>query len=294
MIDYVSLLARTVASLNPNTPERRHALYDRARKALAQRLSASTPNLSTAELRAETSALETAIRLVEADAARRPAPHQPPSTYEDYDAPGEGYRDRPPLQDPRKRLRTIAGGLAIVLIVLAGAGIYSNWPRVLPDLRSLKARSVDRPARQSAVDTSYIYMRQLVYYRTNYPEGTIIVDKPQAFIYVVRPRLAALRYSIGVGARCSSLAGLYHVMQKEEWPGWDAQSRLSAETKDERVRNPLGARALDLTDDYRIHGTDASPVLRQQGSERCIGLINDDVIDLYDRTPLGASVVVLN
>jgi lipoprotein-anchoring transpeptidase ErfK/SrfK len=294
MVDYVSLLARTVGSLNPNTLERRYALYDRARKALAERLSVSGPVLSNADLKAEMGSLEAAIRRVEADALRRAAPSQPKSAINTYDTPIEAYQDRPPLQDTRKRLRIIVGAVSALVIILAGAGIYSIWPHIIFDLRNSKARSVNRSAEQPAADKSYIYMRQLVYYRTNYPEGTIIVDKPQAFIYVVRPRLAALRYSVGVGPKCMTLAGLYHVMQKEEWPGWKALPQPTADTIDERMKNPLGARALNLTNDYRIHGTNASPTNGRQGSERCIGLVNDDVINLYDHTPLGASVVVLN
>jgi lipoprotein-anchoring transpeptidase ErfK/SrfK len=292
MADYASLLAHTVASLNPNTLERRYALYDRARQALAERLRARVPALSNADLNAEMGALEAAIRRVESDALSRTAPSQP--KYQTCDEPAEGYRDRPPLPHPRKRLRIIAGAVGALVVVVVSIGVYSIWPRILSDLRSLKARSINRSAEQPAVDTSYIYMRQLVYYRTNYPEGTIVVDKPQAFIYVIRPRLAALRYSIGVGSKCTTLVGLYHVMQKEEWPGWKALPQPSADTIDERMRNPLGPRALDLTNDYRIHGTNASPTSGQQGSERCIGLVNDDVINLYDHTPLGTRVVVLN
>src|SRR5262245_48514776 len=59
-------------------------------------------------------------------------------------------------------------------------------------------------------------MRQLVYYRTNQPVGTLVVDKNQTFLYVVRPNVSALRYNIGVGPECTTLSGMYHVVRKEE------------------------------------------------------------------------------
>ena len=120
-------------------------------------------------------------------------------------------------------------------------------------------------------------MRQLVYYRTNQPVGTLVVDKNQTFLYVVRPNVSALRYNIGVGPECTTLSGLYHVVRKEEpKPSGDA----------------LGARVLYLDKDYRIHGSSAAiPPGKLAG---CIRLVDDDVIYLYDRTPLESRVVVAN
>jgi len=293
MVDYVPLLARAVAALNPNTIEQRHALYDRARKAVVEKLRTSAPALSHADFKAETAALEAAIRHVEADAVRRAVPSQPGSAYKIYDAPVEGYRDRPPLNYRRRRLRIVASAIGALVILLVAVGVYSSWPRILPEVRSLlKARSINRVVEQHATDTSYNNMRQMVYYRTNYPEGTIIIDKSQTFLYVVRPRLAALRYTIGIGRECTALVGIYHIVRKEEWPGLDALSHQS--TADDRLKSPFGARALYLDKDYLIHGTNASPMVGQRASVGCIRLVNDDVTDLYDRTPLESRVVVLN
>jgi lipoprotein-anchoring transpeptidase ErfK/SrfK len=106
-----------------------------------------------------------------------------------------------------------------------------------------------------------------------------VVDKSQTFLYVVRPNLSALRYSIGVGTECTALSGLYHVARKEELPG---------------AKQPaLGSRVIYLDkDDYRIHGLEGSA--RPSLSEGCIRLINDDVIYLYNHTPLQTRVVVAN
>jgi lipoprotein-anchoring transpeptidase ErfK/SrfK len=77
------------------------------------------------------------------------------------------------------------------------------------------------------------------------------------------------------------------------WPGLEPPFQQSSDSSDERLKSPLGARALDLTGDYRIHGASAFPMTGGTALKRCIGLINDDVIDLYDRTPLESRAVVL-
>ena len=295
MIDIFPILVRAVAELNPNTSERRQALYDRARNTLIEKFRAADPQLSDAELRAESAALEAAIRRVEADVARRAAPPQASPSYAAYDAPAQEYHDRPPLKDVRKRLSIVAGAFGVMLILLAGVAVYSFWPRIVPTARNILTRPpVASPVAQRGADKSYIYMRQIVYYRTNYPVGTIVVDKSQTFLYVVRPRLAALRYAIGIGSECTKMVGLYHVVRKEEWPGWNAQAQQSPDAADNRKKGPLGARALDLNQDYRIHGTSESPANGQRAIKRCIVLDNGDVIDLYDRTPVGSRVVVLS
>jgi hypothetical protein len=275
MVDYVQLVSRAVATLNPNTREAREALYQRARQTLVDKLRSIDPALSRTDLKAERTALESAILQVERDAARRAAPPPRRPAQERYD-----YRDRPPLKESRNWLRTAAAALGIVLVVAAGAALYSFWPRSLDDVRNMaKQRSTSAVSEAEDTKSDYVRLRQLVYYRTNQPEGTIVVDKSQTFLYVVRPNLSALRYSIGVGTECTALSGLYHVARKEELPG---------------AKQPtLGSRVLYLDkDDYRIHGL-AGPA-RPTLSEGCIRLINDDVIYLYDHTPLETRVVVAN
>jgi hypothetical protein len=266
MVDYYSILTRAVASLSPNTREQRRDLYDRAHMTLVDKLRAVDPTLSDPALNAERAALEAAIQRVERDALRSAAPRRPAHV---ASPPARGYRDRPPLRDTRKPLRIAAGALGAVLIVLAGVAIYSFWPRSIADLKSISSpRTVTAAAEEPTGKSGYVNLRQLVYYRTNQPVGTIIVDKTQTFLYVVRPNTSALRYRIGVGPECITLAGLFHVVRKEP--------------------NDPAARVIYLDKDYRIHGsaTAATP--------DCIRLDNDDVIYLYDRTPLESRVVVSN
>jgi L,D-transpeptidase catalytic domain len=286
MVDYVPLIVRAVATLDPNTSEQRHALYERARKTLADKLRTTDPTLSHTDLKAERAALEAAILRVERDFARRAAPRQPRPVYETY-----AYRDRPPLTDNRKRLRIFAGAFGVALILIAAVAVYSLWPRSLAEVRTIASpRSAPAAAEPPDAKSGYVRMRQLVYYRSNQPVGTIVVDKTQTFLYVVRPNTSALRYSIGVGTECTALAGLYHVVRKEELSGENQPGQQSAI---DRMKKLLGARVLYLNkEDYRIHGFDASTGVSLP--EGCIRLVNDDVIYLYDHTPLENRVVVSN
>ena len=282
MVDYFSLLTRAVSALSSNTSEQRRVLYDRARKTLVEKL--RDPALSHADLRAESAALEAAIQRVERDAVRRATPPQAKPAYQAHDVPAGEFQDRPPLKDVRKSLRIAAGAFGILLILIAGVATYSYWPRILSGVRNVPSpRNVAVVAENSETKSNFVRLRQLVYYRTNQPVGTIIVDKSQDFLYVVRPNASALRYSIGVGAECITLAGLYHVVRKES-PGGNepAQKSVSA----------LGARIIYLDKDSRIHGSNTS--IARSVPDGCIRLDNDDVVYLYDRTPLESRVVVSN
>jgi lipoprotein-anchoring transpeptidase ErfK/SrfK len=292
MADYFPILSRAVASLDPNTREHRQALYDRARKTLTEKL--SDPNLAHADLKAESAALEAAINRVEMEVVRgaeparprppqmgaqHPTPPRPKPPREAPPAPAAKYEDMPPLKETRKVWRLVAGVVGVALIVGAGMAAFSLRPRNLAEVRSMARPNAPVVAEQSDAKTDYVRLRQLVYYRTNQPVGTIVVDKSQTFLYVVRPNLSALRYNIGVGTQCNALAGLYHVVRKEEVTG--------------NQSGDLGARVLYLDKETRIHGSNPAGTVRQL-PEGCIRLINDDVIYLYDRTPLESRVVVSN
>jgi hypothetical protein len=287
MVDYVPLISRAVATLNPNTREARQALYQRARQTLADKLRSVDPTMSHTDLNAERSALESAIQQVERDAVRRTAPPQRPPAQDHIQERVQEraqerheYRDRAPLKEPRNWLRTAAVALGAVLVFAAGAALYSFWPRSLDDVRSMaKQRSASSVSEAEEIKSDYVRLRQLVYYRTNQPEGTIVVDKSQTFLYVVRPNLSALRYNIGVGTECTALSGLYRVARKEELPA----AKQSA----------LGSRVLYLDkDDYRIHGIEGTT--RPTLPVGCIRLVDEDVKYLYNQTPLETRVVVAN
>jgi lipoprotein-anchoring transpeptidase ErfK/SrfK len=157
------------------------------------------------------------------------------------------------------------------------------------------------------------YMRRAVSYPSAEPPGTIIVDVQNHFLYLIEGSGRAIRYGIGVGRQGFSWTGVATVRDKQEWPDW-YPPREMFERKPELLRqvstlqsglgmpggpdNPLGARALYLWQGnkdtlYRIHGTNEPGTIGRSVSSGCIRMLNQDVIDLYQRTPLGAKVVVL-
>jgi len=144
-----------------------------------------------------------------------------------------------------------------------------------------------------------ILQRQVVFFRSSEPPGTIIVHTSERFLYVVQPGGRALRYGVGVGRAGFQWQGLLKVTRKEEWPDWipppemiDRQPYLPRFMAG-GPGNPLGARALYLGNTvYRIHGTNQPQTIGTAVSSGCFRLVNPDVIDLYDRIPLGTKVVV--
>jgi lipoprotein-anchoring transpeptidase ErfK/SrfK len=141
--------------------------------------------------------------------------------------------------------------------------------------------------------------RQVVFFRTSEPAGTIIVHTSERFMYLVQGNNRALRYGIGVGRDGFQWAGLLKISRKAEWPDWTPPQEM-IERQPYLPRwmaggpgNPLGARALYLGGTvYRIHGTNQPHTIGQAVSSGCFRLVNNDVIDLYDRTPVGTKVVI--
>jgi len=166
---------------------------------------------------------------------------------------------------------------------------------------------------QRATEIDPRYVRRAAYYPSTEPPGTIIVDAQNHFLYSIEGSGRAIRYGIGVGRQGFSWSGVATVRDKQEWPDW-YPPREMIERKPELLRqvgtlqsgigmrggpdNPLGARALYLWQGnkdtlYRIHGTNEPQTIGRSVSSGCIRMLNQDVIDLYQRTPLGAKVVVL-
>ena len=145
-----------------------------------------------------------------------------------------------------------------------------------------------------------LYMRQEVDYRGHERSGTIIIDTPDKFLYLVQPGGRALRYGIGVGRPGFTWAGVKTISRKAEWPAWTPPSEMVARRPDLPRHmaggegNPLGARAMYLGSSlYRIHGTNEPGTIGTNVSSGCIRMMNQDVIDLYGRVPVGTRVVVL-
>jgi lipoprotein-anchoring transpeptidase ErfK/SrfK len=144
------------------------------------------------------------------------------------------------------------------------------------------------------------FRRTMIDYNTREPAGTIIIDTPNTYLYLVLGKGKAMRYGIGVGREGFTWAGTERISRMAEWPDW----RPPTEMIDRQPylprfmaggeSNPLGARALYLgKTEYRIHGTNQPSTIGTFVSSGCIRLTNDDVSDLYGRVQVGTRVVVL-
>jgi lipoprotein-anchoring transpeptidase ErfK/SrfK len=142
--------------------------------------------------------------------------------------------------------------------------------------------------------------RRVVPYRTTEAPGTIIIDTPNTFLYFVLGNGQAIRYGIGVGREGFTWSGTRTVERKAEWPDWTPPPQMIARQPylprfvAGGETNPLGARALYLGGSiFRIHGTNDPSSIGGRVSSGCIRLVNEDVIDLYNRVHVGTKVVVL-
>lgn len=142
--------------------------------------------------------------------------------------------------------------------------------------------------------------RQLVDYVTREPAGTIVIDTPNTYLYMVLGNGKAMRYGIGVGREGFTWNGTERISRMAEWPDWHPPSEM-IERQPYLPRfmaggesNPLGARALYLGKTlYRIHGTNQPSTIGTFVSSGCIRLVNEDIEDLYSRVQVGTRVVVL-
>lgn len=142
--------------------------------------------------------------------------------------------------------------------------------------------------------------RREVAYAGKEPAGTVVVDTPHKFLYLVEDGGKALRYGIGVGRPGFTWAGVKTITAKKEWPDWrPPEAMLKRQPELPRFmaggpENPLGARAMYLgSTDYRIHGSNEPWTIGHNVSSGCIRLRNADVIDLYGRVKVGTKVVVM-
>lgn len=151
------------------------------------------------------------------------------------------------------------------------------------------------------------FRRQNVSYDTTEAPGTIIVDTSAKFLYFVLPEGRAIRYGIGVGREGFEWQGSAKIALKREWPVWTPPAAMIRRQPDlakwrggmpPGPGNALGARALYLFNKggdsgYRLHGTPEWWSIGKAMSSGCIRLMNQDIIDLYDRAQVGAKVIVL-
>ncbi len=143
--------------------------------------------------------------------------------------------------------------------------------------------------------------RTTVTLQTSYGPGTILINTSERRLYLVLPGGQALRYGIGVGRDGFRWSGTHRISAKKEWPAWTPPPQMLRRRPDlprhmpGGVENPLGARAMYLGSTlYRIHGSNEPETIGQAVSSGCFRMTNDDVVDLYNRVPVGTTVVVKN
>ena len=198
-----------------------------------------------------------------------------------------------PYFDPREGIgpsQALPGGELIPrppADIGAAAAIAALPPEVHPEQRPVK----ELPSN---------LRRQLVAYVTAEPAGTIIIDTPHTFLYLVVGDGKALRYSVGVGREGFTWSGTERISRMKEWPDWLPPKEMIARQPylprfmAGGETNPLGARAMYLGNtEYRIHGTNQPSTIGTFVSSGCIRLTNEDVEDLYSRVSVGTRVVVL-
>ncbi|MFC5507270.1 MULTISPECIES: L,D-transpeptidase [Hyphomicrobiales] len=141
--------------------------------------------------------------------------------------------------------------------------------------------------------------REIVSYDGKHRPGTIVINTSERRLYLVMPDGKAMRYGVGVGRPGFDWAGAQTITRKQEWPTWTPPAQMLKRRPDlprfmpGGPENPMGARALYLGSTlYRIHGSNEPETIGQAVSSGCIRMLNEDVIDLYERVKVGTRVVV--
>ena len=228
--------------------------------------------------------------------ADRPQPAAPMRTaYAERSSLGGGFieflfGDRP-VQDPRYQQQPI---------YQPQPSYYGPAPQQggMPPQQLYPQQEQAYEAAQHPFDPKY--EKQEVEYDGREGPGTIVIDTPNKFLFLVEGNGRALRYGIGVGRPGFTWAGVKTITAKREWPDWTPPSEMLARRPDlprhmaGGPENPLGARAMYLGSTlYRIHGSNEPWTIGTNVSSGCIRMRNEDVIDLYGRVNVGAKVIVL-
>ncbi|MFJ5370427.1 L,D-transpeptidase [Bosea sp. CER48] len=187
---------------------------------------------------------------------------------------------------------------SIRLAMLAGLGLLALGSAARAEIDPLTRQPLVQyvdPAKAQATAIP----REVVDYPTKYAPGTIVINSTERRLYFVMPNGKAMRYGVGVGRPGFDWAGSQSVTRKTEWPTWTPPAQMLKRRPDlprfmpGGPDNPMGARALYLGSTlYRIHGSNEPETIGQAVSSGCIRMLNEDVIDLYDRARVGTRVVV--
>ncbi len=215
------------------------------------------------------------------------------------------YRERPPVvvsPDLTAPWVMQLGGAQVRPVVYprrpARASLFQR-PVAQPRAQAVAARTGDPRLRIAPQ-----FLPQMVQYQGKEAPGTIVIDTPNRFLYLVMADGKARRYGVGVGKPGFEWAGTHTITRKNEWPSWTPpQEMITREAAKGHYlpafmeggpQNPMGARAMYLGSTlYRIHGTNQPWTIGSNNSSGCIRMRNEDVTDLYERVNVGTRVIVI-
>jgi lipoprotein-anchoring transpeptidase ErfK/SrfK len=204
--------------------------------------------------------------------------------------------DRSPLQQVAAGGPNLGGGF--IEMLFGGGGRAQPQPSRLGGYDPSQYYQPSDAGAPQGLDPRFL--KHEVDYDGQEAPGTIIINTPERYLYLVEGNGRALRYGIGVGRPGFTWAGVHNVTSKREWPDWTPPDDMLKRRPDlprhmeGGPENPLGARAMYLGSTlYRIHGSNEPWTIGTAVSSGCIRMRNEDVIDLYDRVKVGAKVVVI-
>jgi lipoprotein-anchoring transpeptidase ErfK/SrfK len=212
------------------------------------------------------------------------------------------YQDAPASAPQPRRQPTAAPDFDYVKLIPMPSVGYEPLPPVQqdPPVASAPAYAPSSSGDMAHPQVDPKFDRQVVDYNSPEKPGTVIIDTPHHFLYLVQDQSKAMRYGIGVGKPGFTWQGVKTITAKKEWPDWFPPPEMLQRRPDlprymaGGPENPLGARAMYLGSTlYRIHGSNEPWTIGGDVSSGCIRLRNADVIDLYSRVQVGAKVVVM-
>ncbi len=209
----------------------------------------------------------------------------------------------------------IAGAAALSTLALAGCASTGSarnvpvQPALPPQYVAMYGPLPNEKFPVPAVDLRQMqpaYLRTEVEDPTGELPGTLVVSTSERYLYLVLPNRRAIRYGVGIGREGFAWSGRGEIAMKREWPTWTPPSSMIARQPELAqwrtgmpggLQNPLGARALYIFRNgqdtlYRLHGTPEYWTIGSAVSSGCVRLVNQDIIDLYGRVPVGTRLVV--
>ena len=312
MADYYPLLRKAVDTLDRPGRDARFEVYERARRTVVNRLRGGDSPWSDADIEAQIIALDDAVRRIEREfepePAAAPAAAAPVTEAPVTEAPATALPDAraaPRRVSAAGLPKWILGGAATAVLLIgltAGYVAYRDLgrPRAARDAAIVvaaaptKAQPQDAQADADGAQAPYVLRKQLVFYRTTHPAGTIVISLNQRFLHVVQSNQVAIRYAIGVGPECVRLAGLFQVTDKVRQGESGGAPLGPSSGRVVSVQQRYGPMAVFFGEHHAVHGTKEPSRIGLPATYGCLHQWDNDIADLYERIALNQRVVVAN